>query len=236
MANNYGEELVNGLKTTVPMNKIGDLYFESTQGLAEKISDLIRTTYGVPECDKIIITPKLARNSTGISDVTVTAYFATDKAGGNVFYQGRGGRNKNSEGRVNVVAASGAGGGTGLFNTKPEFDSIMKPLCKIGDNGKPQMHLKSVPGIKNIAALELDFSSVLCLALGIKPNDQYDFMVLQMVPIANTQNYSMICCKYFINNGGKKGKNSGINYARIEQDLFRRVNNGNNGNNGGRNY
>lgn len=238
--NKYGADLIAGLAPAIETPEIGKVFNDTTQGLAEKLLDEFRTTYGIPEMDKIIITPKLARNSTGVSDVTVTAYFAVGGAGGNVYYRGKGGANKTNEGRISLLQTAGSGsGGAGIFGTSKEFESVMKPLCRVNaDNGKPMMNLRAVQGT-NVASLELDFSSVMCLILGIMPNDQYDYIILQMTPIANTSNYTMLYMKYIAGNGSKKGKSSGINYARIEQDLFRRVNNGNGGGNnngGGRSY
>jgi hypothetical protein len=235
---NYGADLIKGLAPAIEIPQIGNLFQDTTQGLAEKLLDEFRTTYGIPETDKIIITPRLARNNTGVSDITVTVYFALDNASGNVYYKGKGNKgNKGNNGRINVLGVSG-GSGTGQFGTSEKFNQVMKPLCKVSEKGKPIMNLKAVPGTHSVCSLELDFSSVMCIALGIKPNDAYDYLILQLTPVANTNNYTMLVVKYFSGNGSRKGKSSGINYARIEQDLFRRVNNngGNGNNNGGRNY
>lgn len=233
---NYGADLIKGLAPAIETPEIGKVFNDTTQALAEKIADEFRTTFGITETDKIIITPKLARNSTGISDVTVNAYFSVSGASGNVYYRGKGGANKTNEGRISLMNTAGAGsGGSGIYGTSEQFVSVMKPLCRTNpDNGKLMLNLRSVQGT-NVASLELDFNAVMCLVLGITPNDVYDFLILQMSPIANTNNYTMLYMKYIAGNGSRKGKTSGINYARIEQDLFRRVNN-NGGNNGGRNY
>lgn len=234
--NKYGQQLVAGLKPAIELPEMGKVFQDTTQGLASKLADLIKTTFGIPEVDNLIITPKLARNSVGISDVSATIFFVTDKGGKNIYYRGKGGNNQAQNGRISMVNMNGGGAGTGRYNTSDEFRSVMMPLCKTNEKGNAVMDIRSVERFNNVASLELDFSALMCLALGIDPKDNYDFIILTMTPIPNTDNFSMTFMKHISSAGDHKGKASGINYARIAQDLFNRSNNGggrNNGNNGG---
>ena len=90
---------------------------------------------------------------------------------------------------------------------------------------------KAAPGHPNVAVLELDFNSLVCLGLGIKSEDNYDYAILQVLPIPNTHNYTLVMTKFIATNGYRTGKHSKVNYARIEQENFRRYNNGNGGDN-----
>lgn len=233
----YGAALIEGLKPAIDLSEMGKVFQDTTQGLSAKLADMIQNTFGIKETDNLIITPKLSRGSAGISDISATVFFITDKGGNNIFYRGKGGNNQSANGRTSLVNLNGNGGGTGHFGTSKDFDKVMKPLCKVNEKGNPIMNLKSVPGHSNVAMLELDFSSLMCLALGIDPKDNYDFLILSVVPIGSGDNFSITLMKY-ITGGDRKGKTSGINYSRIETDLFNRANGGGNrgGNGSGRSY
>ena len=227
MAKTYGEDLVAGLAPAIPMSETGRVYRDTLQNLAVNINQCIATSFNLPELDNIIFTPRVAKNDVGASDMIATAYFNTSNVNGNIFYTGKKGNRNNDGGRLNVLSAAGyGGGGTGPFGVNDHFRSIIKPLCKVNDNGKPIMNIKTVPGAKDIASIELDFYAVLSLGLGVKPNDPYDYDVLSIIPIPNTSNFTITIMKYITNNGIRKGRNSTVNYARIEQEQFRRFNNG----------
>lgn len=229
---NYTEQVKEGLKTTISIPVIGNLFQDTLQSLAVKINEEISGTFGLTELDNLILVPRVAKNATGATEIGAFAYFSTTNPQGNIFYRGKG-NNRVEGGRINMVTSAGiAGGGTGPFGTSQLFNQVIKPLCKVGDNGKPILNIKTVPGTNGVAAVELDFNALLCLALGIKPNDQYDFDIINVSPIPNTTNYTIVFTKYIVSNGVRKGRNSQINYARIEQDQFRRLNGGGNNNNG----
>lgn len=235
--NTHGKNLVEGLAPAIEVSQVGSVFQDTTQGLAAKIADEFRTTYGIAELDNVIITPRLAKNSVGIADVMVKFYFNTKEVQGqgeqNIFYRGKGKNQNAGGGRINMISSSGSTG-SGQYGTSDKFKKIFTPICKVNDQGKAIMAIKSVPQAQNIAELEVDFNSVLCIVLGITSDDSYDFAILNWTPIPNTSNFSVMVMKYIVAGGGRKGKNSGINYARIEQESLRRFNNGGHqGNNGG---
>ena len=129
-----------------------------------------------------------------------------------------------------------AAGGTGPFGTSEHFNTVIKPLCKVNEKGNPIMNIKTVPGANGLAQIELDFNALLCLALSIKPNDPYDFGILSVDPIPNTNNFSIVIMKVIASNGVRKGRTGQVNYARIEQDQYNRFNGGNRNNGSGRRF
>lgn len=236
----YGQKMIEGLSPAISIPKIGEVFKDTTQALAVKINEEISGTFDLPELDNIIITPRIARNGVGATELIVNAYFSTLNPNGNIYYRGGKGKNYRGEsGRINVANLSGAGvGGTGPFGTNEHFNKVIKPLCKVNDKGNPIMNIKSVPGANGLAQIELDADAVFCLALGIKPNDPYDFSILSVEPVANTNNFSIVIMKMVTSNGVRKGRNSQVNYSRIEQEVYKRYNNGggNNRNNSGRSF
>lgn len=227
----YSEGLIAGLAPALGLPKIGEVYKDTTQQLAVKINEEIAGTFNLPELDNIIFTPRVARNNVGLTELIATAYFSTQNSSGNIFYKGKG--NPRTEGgRINMVNTAGiAAGGTGPFGTSEHFRQIIKPLCKVNDNGKPIMNIKTVPGTNNLASIDLDPNALLSIALGIKANDPYDFDIMSVMPIPNTNNFVIAIMKYISSDGVKKGRNSQVNYARIEQEQYRRYNGGGSNNN-----
>ena len=234
----YGQKLIEGLAPAIQIPTIGTVFKDTTQALAVKINEEISGTFSLPELDNIIITPRVARNDVGATELIATAYFSTNNPNGNIYYRGGKGRNSRGEnGRVNMVNTAGiAAGGTGPFGTNEHFNTVIKPLCKVNEKGNPVMNIKSVPGANGLAQIELDFNALLCLALSIKPNDPYDFGVLSVEPIPNTSNFSIVIAKMITSNSARRGKNSQINYSRIEQEQYKRFNGGGNRNGGGRTF
>lgn len=230
----YGQGLVDGLAPMISISEVGRVFQDTTNSIAAKVADLIRTNFHITELDNIIIAPTIARNQTGLSDMTVVAYFVT-KNGKNIFYRGKGGNNNNG-GRLNLVQTAGSSyNSSGQYGTSAEFDQAIKSLCRVNEKGKAIMNIKKVPGANGVASLELDWASVLSLALGILDDDPYDFTILSLQPIGNN-NFSLMLMKKIVTTNDQKGKASGINYGRITQDLMASVNKGNNnhgGNNGG---
>ena len=233
--NSYGEDLLKGLVPAIDIPQIGAVYRTTTQLLGAKLTDLIVKTFDIPELDQIIFTPKIAKTNTGAEEISACAYFITQN-NGNVFRRGKGGgASKDSNGRINMVTTSGAGGNSknGPFGTSTHFNRHIGPFCKQNDNGDYIIKLKSVDGYPNVAALELDFDAICYLALGINRNSSYDFRVVQVIPIPQTTNYTIVLMKYIVSGGGQRVGRNNINYARIEQDNFRRINSAGNG---GRQY
>lgn len=231
----YGQKLIEGLVPAIAIPTIGTVFKDTTQALAVKINEEISGTFQLPELDNIIITPRIARNDVGAAEMIATAYFSTNNPNGHIYYRGGKGKNSRGEnGRVNMVNTAGiAAGGTGPFGTDDHFNTVIKPLCKVNDKGNPIMNIKAVPGTNNLAQIELDFNALLCLALSIKPNDPYDFGILSVEPIPNTSNFSIVIMKLIASNGVRKGRNSQVNYSRIEQEQYRRFNGGGGNRNGG---
>lgn len=237
MSNNRfnNEDLIKGLAPAIEMQEVGKVFKETLQGLAAKVNESISRTFDLPELDNIILLPKIAHNAVGASDLKAIAYFSTVDGNGNIFYRGKGSNRRDGSGRIMIVEASnGSTGGTGKFGTSDHFRQIMKPFCKVNDNnGKAIFDIKSVPGHNNLASLELDANALISFALGVEPNDAYDFDIFSVVPIPNSKNYSIAIMKYINVDGVRKGRHNTVNYARLEQDQFR-IFNGNGNNN--RNY
>lgn len=231
------KNMIEGLRPAIECAEVGRVYQCTTEELGYKLAEELVTRFKLVECDNIILTPKLAKNQTGAYDIYAKAYF-TQQPNGNVYKKGSGnGNRRNNDGRIDMVGTSGTGGGTGAFGVSDQFRQIMGPLCKVNDNGKPIMNLRTVQGFPNAAELELDFYALMCLALGIKPEDCYNFAILQVTPINTTNNFNLLYMKLISANGYRKGNNSKINYARIAQNEFRKYNsNGNQNNGGGRSY
>ena len=229
------EDLIKGLAPAIPMQEVGKVFKETTQGLSAKINEAISRSFDLPELDNIILIPKIAHNSVGASDLMALAYFSTVDATGNIFYRGKGTNRRDGSGRMMIVEASnGSTGGTGKFGTSDHFRQIMKPFCRVNENnGKAIFDIKSVSGHNNLASLELDPNALISFALGVEPNDAYDFDIFGITPIPNSNNFSISIMKYISSNGVRKGRHNTVNYARLEQDQFRRFNGGNNNN---RNY
>lgn len=234
----YGQKLINGLDPAIALPTIGKVFKDTTQSLAVKLNEELAGTFELPEIDNIIITPRVARNDVGATELIATAYFSTTNPNGNIYYRGGKGKNQRGEnGRVNMVNTAGiAAGGTGPFGTSEHFNTVIKPLCKVNEKGNPIMNIKTVPGANGLAQIELDFNALLCLALSIKPNDPYDFGILSVDPIPNTSNFSIVIMKVIASNGVRKGRTGQVNYARIEQDQYNRFNGGNRNNGSGRRF
>jgi len=230
----YGQGLVKGLAPVIDTPEIGRVFQDTTKAFAAKVVEVIRNSFNITELDNIIIAPTMARNAVGITDLTAVAYFVT-KNGKNIFYRGKG-NNGNGNGRINMVQAAGSGyNSTGNYGTSNEFDQAIKSLCKINEKGKAIMNIKKVPNARDVASLELDWTSVMALALGIQDDDPYDFRILTVQPIGDS-NFSMMIMKHIVSDSSQKGKVSGINYGRITKDLMESVNRGSgNHNNGGNN-
>ena len=226
-------ELEAGLKPVVPMTHTGNMYVDTTQALAEKACVAISNTLNIPELDNILFIPKLANNSVGISEMITQAYFSVGQ-GGNIFYRGK--NNRNDGGGVLAAVGLGSGTGTGPFGVSDGFRKAFASLCPVNNNGKILMNIKAHPRYKGLAVLELDTNSVLCFALGIEPSDpDYDFDIIGVSPLGgeNSRNYSISIMKFITGTNNRRGKNKKINYAAIEQEQFRRFNNGGKNN---RNY
>lgn len=230
------DELEVGLNPMIQMTHVGSVYVDTTQGLSEKARELMSRLLKITELDNVSFIPKMSRsNSAGIEDIRTFAYFNTS-TGGNIFFRGKK-SNRSENGRINMVATAGiAAGGTGPFGTSAEFRQQMSAFCLMNENGKALLNLKAVPRHKNLAVLELDTNAVLCLLLGIKPEDNYDFDIMEVVPIggSDSTNFSITIMKYVAGNNNKKGKYKTVNYSALEQEQFRRFNGG--GNKGNRNY
>lgn len=228
----YGDQLIQGLAPAIKLQEFGRMFSVTTQKLAVMINEEISGTFNLPELDNIILTPRTARNQVGATEIIATAYFDTRDPNGNIFYRGKGKNNRAEGGRINMVSTAGiAGGGTGPFGTTEHFNQVIKPLCKIGDNGKPRLQLKSVQGNNQLASCELDFGNLMMLALGIKPGDPYDYDIMAVVPVPQSNNFTIFINKYIDTNGVRKGRNTQVNYSRYEQELFNRINNNNRGGN-----
>lgn len=227
--NVYGTGLIEGLKPAIEIPEIGRLYKDTLANIATKVRAELASSFKLEECDKVIIMPKLARNQVGASDIMVTAFFVPTP-GGNIYFRGKGKNNNGNGGRINMIQAAGAAaGGTGPFGTTAEFEQVIKPLCKTNDRGEPVMTIKQQRG--GVASVELDFNAVMCLVLGIKPKDPYDFSIINITPIADN-NFMVVVAKMIVG-GQSKGSKSNIDYAQLEREIYRRVNNGGGGNNGG---
>lgn len=231
---NYKESLMDNLKLSVDSPKIGDIYQDTTQGLAVRINELLVRMTGITELNNIIISPTIAKVDAGASNMHCVAYFDVTGNNPNIFYRGK--KDKRSEGgRINMVSTAGiASSGTGPYGTSQKFDTAFKPLCPMNDKGDRIMNIKHVD--RGLASLELDFEEVAKTAFGIGSNDPYVYTFLLTTPIPNTNNFSITFAKFISNQGGMK-RNSKFNYDRIEQEQFRRYNNGGGrANNGGRQY
>lgn len=235
---NYYQSLEDKiLHTPTGMQLIGATFKGTTERLATAALDLISTDLRIPELDNIIFTPIMARNDVGVSDIMVNAYFTTGDASGNIYYRGGKGKKARIEnGRLDMVSVAGvASGGTGPFGTSDYFRHVIQPLCKRNDKGNVAFNIKSTQ-FNGQAQIELDFNAVMCIILGIAPNDPVDFTIEDVRPIPNTENdFSVVVTKIATGgNGSRKGRNGKINYARISNDLFNRYNNNNGGKNNGR--
>lgn len=232
---NYSEEMIAGLNPVIPMQEIGKVFRDTTQDLANKFCAEFGQRAKLPEFDKAIIVPKVARNAVGASELVCYAYFYTNNSGGNIFYKGKGGKNnRTSNGKINMIASAGYNqNGSGPYTLSPHFNETIGMLCRTNDQGRPIINVKTVQN--GVACVELDANAVIAYALGITSNDAYDFDIISVVPIGNTTNFSIAMMKYISNDGNvHNGRNSKINYNRIEQEQFRKLNGGNG--NGGRNY
>lgn len=226
----YGKDLVEGLKPAIDIPEIGVIFKDTLQNIGTKVRAELAGAFQLDECDKVIIMPKLARNQVGASDIGVTACFVPNP-GGNIYFRGKGknGGNNGNGGRINMIQSAGAAaGGTGPFQTSATFDQVIKPLCKTNDKGEPIMVIKQQRG--GIASVELDFYAVMCLVLGIKPKDPYDFTVISIIPTDN--NFTLVVAKTIIG-AQSKGSKSNIDYAQLEREIYRRYNNNGGGNNNG---
>lgn len=231
---NFNEKLIEGLAPALPVQEVGRIFVDTTQSLAVKINEEISNTFNLPEIDNIIFTPRIARNNVGASEFIATAYFTTKNNAGNIFYKGKGNNRLSGGGRLNMVSTAGnAAGGSGPFGTSDHFRQVIKPLCKVNDNGKPIMNIKVVPESNNLASIELDPYALFAIALGIKPGDPYDYDIANVNPINDTSNFSITFYKYIISGSSRKGRNTQVNYARIEQSQYAKYNGGNKN---GRNY
>lgn len=223
---NYGKQLVDGLAPAMDIPQIGAIYKDTLANIAAKVRAELAGAFQLSECDNVIIMPKLARNQVGATEIGVTAFFVPTP-GGNIYFRGK---NKNNGGgnggRINMIQSAGAAaGGTGPFQTNATFDQVIKPLCKTNDKGEPIMTIKQQRG--GIASVELDFNAVMCLVLGIKPKDPYDFTVISIMPIADN-NFVVVVAKMIIG-AQSKGAKSNIDYAQLEREIYRRYNSNNNG-------
>lgn len=232
----YAQKLVEGLDTVVAIPTCGKIYKDNTDHLATKIVEEISTRFNIPELDNIMFTPRLSKTDVGAAEIVTMAFFTTKDASGNIYY--RGGKNKNNRtqsGRVSMVNVAGvAAGGTGPFGTSENFRRTFIPLCKTNEKGNPIFNIKTVQNTNGLAQIELDFNAVMCLALGVSPNDQYDFSVMNVCPIPNTNNYNITLAKFISGGGVKKGRSGEVNYSRISNELFNRYNGGNGGRNDNR--
>ncbi|MCM1218503.1 MAG: hypothetical protein NC548_28785 [Lachnospiraceae bacterium] len=227
--NTYGNGLVDGLKPAMDIPQIGAIFKDTLANIAKKLRAELAGSFKLTECDNVIILPRLAKNSVGATEIGVTAFFVPTP-GGNIYFRGKGKNNSGNGGRVNMIQSAGAAaGGTGPFGTSAEFEQVIKPLCKTNDKGEPIMTIKQQRG--GVASVELDFNAVMCLVLGIKPNDSYDFSVISIMPIADN-NFMIVVAKMIVGRQNK-GSKSNIDYAQLEREMMRRFNNGGGNNNGG---
>lgn len=228
--NNYKGGLTT---TTVPMNQYGTMFSVTTDELNGKLTDALRTL-GIGEADSVLVLPRLSSKvDAGVTDIFVKAYFDASTPGGNIFRNGAKSGKISGTGRINVVTASGAGQ-TGQFTMSDKFRQIIGPFAKIGKDGQPAIIARAVQNYPNVAEVDLDYSAVMAFALGVKSDDNFDFTTVAVVPIGNA-NYKMILGKFINGINIKKGKNSRVNYAKIQSNEMRRINGGGI-NNGGRSY
>lgn len=230
-------DLIARLNPVIELPEVGKVFRDTTKNVAEKVAEEIRTTGGIMELDKIIMTPKMARNAVGTSYVDVMAYFNLKMTNGaqNIYRRGKKG-NSNSGGKTMMVNFGG-GGNHSNYGVSDAFKDIFSDLVPQNDNGKASYRFKQVQGVSGIVGLELDFNQVMALALGVAPNDEYDFSVIKVYPLGNENNdFCIIMMKLIA--GSQKGKTSGVNYALIQQERFNQVNSGGGRSNqgGGRSY
>lgn len=233
------EELLAGLKPALESHARGMLYQETTLTFASKLEDCFRTRLKIVEVDRILVIPKIARNYVGADDLIAKIYFAVSQNTQNIYYRGKGNKNRGNSGRINMVQAAGYGNGGGVFGFTDEFKQVMAPFCKTDNNRKALLNLKTVQNHGGVASLEVDFWALLFLFLGIESDDPYDCDVLRVDLIQGSDNvYNMLFAKYIYQGGQKRGK-TGINYDKISADQFAQVNGRggrNNDNGGGRSY
>ena len=224
----YSTELISGLSPLVKMNQIGSVLQVKLSDLGSELTELLVNQTGVQELDNITIVPHLAQNSANLDHLVVVAYFVTEgqKEGTtqNIWYKGKGARVENGE-RLNLVNMAGGNVSEGgQFSMSNNFKDAFKAFVKWNDKGNPMMNLKLVmnKGSYRVASLELDWQIMLQLALGIEPQDPYTYSVLCVNPINN--DFLLTLMKRIVDNRERKGKHSKINYARLQADMYQRVN------------
>ncbi len=223
-----------GLNPLIPMTLIGKIYATTTDEMGKALVERFRDNLHITEVDNVMFMPALSRSGAGLSDLAVKVYFMTQN-GKNVYYRGKG-NNQGPNGRINMISvAGGSYNSTGLYGRSKEFDDTFKPLCKLSDNGKPIMNIKSEQHNRGLASLELDWQKVMMMVMGVTPDDQFNFTIIHVTPIANTNNFNVMVAKVAANKT-QSGK-SGADYSRIATDWNNLVN-GRHGNNngGGRSY
>lgn len=240
--NQNNVNMLEEMQKSIGIQQSGVLFTDTTQGLAAKLTEEISTSLGISSLENIIITPKVTRkNEAGVEDFMVTAFFSTSDPNGDVYYNNKKNNNRNSNTIFEMAGISGRN--YGQFGMSEKFIQTIKPLCKVGNNGDYLLNLKSVQKVRDLVSLELNFYSLMCLALNIKPNDPFNFSIVYCDPIyqgngdGNITNFDIGIIKRIVKNRNKgKGKYSHIDYNRLEQDQYNKLNNVNNNNNGGRRY
>jgi hypothetical protein len=196
--------------------------------------EIVTATLEIPEIDNFVFTPKMSRDIVGATFIEVLAYFNADK-GRNIFINSRNNqRNGGNVGRVSVLNGA-SGGGNGRFKASPEFERVIKPFCLRANDGSYILKFRSVEGRPNICSLELDFNALMCLILGIAPDDQYDYKIRKCNALDPKGGNFDLDIETFRGNVSR-GRNTNIDYTQLKESRFNRVNGGRKNNNGNRQY
>lgn len=206
--------LVQGcLQTAIPIAPIGAIYRETTTSIANKVVDMLNNTFGIIEADHVFMYP--VSDKTGrIVDFNMVIYFncANNRGGNYTIRRMNGKANNYNGGRLDLTGLAGAQMGNGGFEMTPDFKKRIASIACLDDNNN--IVVKPDPNHNMVAVIQCDFFKVIALCLGISPDDNYDFSILDCQPFRNNADsldFTLIFTKEIRTENRRRGKD-GINY------------------------
>lgn len=205
------EDLVKGLTdVAIPLDLSGAIFTMDTPTLGSQLMSLIDDSFGIGEIDHIYIYPEYERGQ--IVSFGLTMYFLANKNGEGNISRLAGGQKKSNRGGVDLSAFINNKTNSGGFRTNDNFKAKIGSLAKLDKDGN--IIIRSDKDMPQLAVVAGDFFKIMAVALKIRDDSPYDFVVTDCVPLNNSKN----CCDYKmkimkeVQPIKKKSKRSSINY------------------------
>ena len=222
------ENLIEGCsKTAATLNQTGVVYLETTTQLADKLVDIIDSTFGITEIGRVFINIDADPDTKKINGASVLLCF--DPTGGQHIVK-YGGRNRSHVRTVYDIIPYAAQSGN--YQLSDHFKKVIGALLPNNAYDADEFPIFEHPENNRVACVEVDIDAVMCLLLDIKPNSPYacNLMYATQTDVCDgLEEYAVIFSKFIdISGRRRKNKRNNVNYADIGRAFGNRNKGGNN--------